>query len=65
MASQELKNFCQNFNIMTNVEWIVKQDLACYYQLLHEKSKAGKRLKRDDFLKNSPLADAPIVHSQR
>jgi hypothetical protein len=38
---------------------MVNQDLACYYQLLHEKSKAGKKSKEDNFLKKSPPADPP------
>jgi hypothetical protein len=41
----------------------VKQDLAHYYQLLHEKSKAGKQLKMDNFLKISWPADPPNTSS--
>jgi hypothetical protein len=42
---------------------MVKQDLACYYQLLHEKSKARKQLNMDGFLKKSWAADPPNTSS--
>jgi hypothetical protein len=42
---QELDNNNCNTKRSEEVLRMVKQDLACYYQLLHEKSKARKQLK--------------------